>query len=94
MLGLIRGLVITVIVLIAAAYVGDWAVFKMRGAPQATVTVSHFMSVPLKSNEKSSREEIDYLGSDETSCSISMFPQSGMAPCWYLRKHHNQVQTY
>ena len=90
MLSLIRGFVITLVVLAAAAYVGDWAVFKLRGSPQAKVTVSHFVSAPLKNN----KEEIDFLGSEETPCSISMFPQGGLAPCWYLRNHHNQVQTY
>jgi len=49
--------------------------------------VSHFLSAPLKNN----KEELDYLGSEEVTCSVSLFPQGGHAPCWYLRRHKNQV---
>jgi hypothetical protein len=51
--------------------------------------VSHFISAPLKNN----KQEIDYLGSEEVPCSISLFPQGGYTPCWYLRRHTNQVTT-
>jgi hypothetical protein len=71
----------------AAAYAGDWVVFNVRGGVTATVTVSHFLSAPLKNN----KEELDYLGSEEVTCSVSLFPQGGHAPCWYLRRHKNQV---
>jgi hypothetical protein len=71
----------------AACYAGDWLVFNLRGTPSAKVTVSHFLSAPLKNN----KQELDYLGSQEESCSISLFPQAGEDPCWYLRRHTNQV---
>lgn len=86
----LRILVLTVVALAAATYLGDWAVFKFRGSPSAKITVSHFVSAPLKNN----KQEIDYLGSEETPCSISMFPQAGENPCWYLRDHRNQTTTY
>jgi hypothetical protein len=51
------------------------------------VTVSRFLSAPLKDN----KQELDYLGSDEVVCSVSLFPQGGHVPCWYLRRHKNQI---
>ncbi len=81
-LGLMAAVIVT--------YAGDWALFNIRGARTAKVTVSHFVSAPLKNN----KQEIDYLGSDEQICSFSLFPQGGYTPYWYLRKHTNQVTTY
>lgn len=69
------------------AFAGDWVVFNVRGGVTAKVTVSHFLSAPLKNN----KEELDYLGSEEVTCSVSLFPQGGHVPCWYLRRHKNQV---
>ena len=71
------------------AFAGDWVVFNVRGGVTAKVTVSHFLSAPLKNN----KEELDYLGSEEVTCSVSLFPQGGHAPCWYLRRHTNQTTT-
>ena len=31
-------------------YLGDWAIFALRGSPQSTVTVNLFQTVPLKGN--------------------------------------------
>jgi hypothetical protein len=72
------------------SYVVDWAVFHISGSPKAKFTVSHFVSAPLKNN----KQEIDYIGSEEVSCSLTIYPQSGYTPCWYLRRHTNQVSTY
>jgi hypothetical protein len=68
------------------AYVGDCAIYKMRGSPTSTVTVSQFMSVPLKGN----KIEYDYVGSTDVACSVSLFPQGGQSPCWHLRRNRNQ----
>lgn len=90
---MMRWLRIAIMVLLALAalsYLGDFAAFKMRGSPKLTLSVSHFVSAPLKNN----KEEIDYIGSEPTPCSITLYPQDGMAPCWYLRSHLNQTITY
>jgi hypothetical protein len=90
---MMRWLRIGIMVLLALAalsYLGDFAVFRMRGSPKLTLSVSHFVSAPLKNN----KEEIDYTGSEQTPCSITLYPQDGMAPCWYLRRHLNQTVTY
>ncbi len=72
-----------------ALYAGDWLVFNLRGSVTEKVMVSHFLSAPLKNN----KEELDYLGSEEEVCSVSLFPQGGHRPCWYVRRHKNQVTS-
>jgi hypothetical protein len=70
-------------------YAGDWLAFNLRGDPTERVMVGHFLSAPLKDN----KEELDYLGSEEELCSVSLLPQGGHVPCWYLRRHKNQVKS-
>lgn len=86
----LRYAVMALLAIAALSYIADWAVFRLRGAPKGSITVSHFVSAPLKNN----KQEIDYLGSETVSCSATLFPQEGMQPCWYLSRHHNQVTTY
>ena len=80
------------VVLVAAfvaIYLGDWAIFRLRGAPASKVTVNQFQTVPLKGNKL----EYDYLGSMDVPCSVSLFPQAGLSPCWQLRRNANQSTT-
>ncbi len=70
-------------------YAGDWLVFNIRKEPTSKVTVSHFLSAPLKNG----KEELDYLGSEDQLCSWSLFPQGGHSPCWYLMRHTNQTTS-
>jgi hypothetical protein len=72
------------------SYAADWVIFKVEGSPTSKFTVSHFVSAPLKNN----KEEIDYTGSEEVPCSITLYPQGGYTPCWWLRGHTNQVTNY
>ncbi len=78
------------LVVLAAAFVviyaGDWAVYKLRGSPKSKVTVNRYITIPLKGN----KQEFDYLGSSDVPCSVSLFPQTGQAPCWQLRRNPNQ----
>lgn len=85
----VRWIAIGLLAAAVGAYAGDWLVFNLRGSITSKVTVSHFLSVPLKNN----KQELDYLGSEDVACSVSLFPQGGHFPCWYLRRHHNQVTT-
>lgn len=82
----LRRFVLILAVVFVAAYAGDWAIFKLRGSPQSKVTVNRFVTIPLKGNKK----EFDYLGSGDVPCSVSLFPQAGMIPCWELRRNPNQ----
>jgi hypothetical protein len=69
-----------------ATYAGDWIAFKLQGSPQSTVTVSRTLVVPLKNN----KVEYDYVGTFDEPCSISLFPQGDLTPCWQLRRNTNQ----
>jgi hypothetical protein len=85
----IRHIAIGLIAAFVVTYAGDWLVFNLRGSITSKVTVSRFLSAPLKNN----KQELDYLGSEEVPCSVSLFPQGGHSPCWYLRRHKNQTMT-
>ena len=83
----VQRIVVALVAAFVLLYGGDWAVYKMRGSPQGSVTVSRMSAVPLKGN----KTEFDYLGTSNENCSISIFPQGGESPCWQLRR--NPVQT-
>lgn len=84
--GLQRGSFIVVLGFIAV-YAADWAIYRLRGEPSATVTVNSYQTVPLKGN----KVEYDWLGTADVPCSISLFPQGGQSPCWRLRRNPNQT---
>jgi hypothetical protein len=84
-----RWLVRTVFALLAAfvlLYFGDWFLFRMRGTPTSAVTVHRLLTVPLKGG----RQEFDDQGTLVVPCSRSLFPQTGLMPCWQLRRHPEQ----
>jgi len=67
------------------SYLGDSAFYLLRGSPTSTVSVSQFMSIPLKGQ----KIEYDYLGRAQMPCSESLYPHGGQQPCWYLRRDPN-----
>ena len=67
-------------------YGGDWAIYRLRGSPTSTAAVNKMLSVPLKGN----KIEYDYVGTTDVPCSVSLFPQGGENPCWYLRRYPDQ----
>ncbi|MGA2538784.1 MAG: hypothetical protein ABSF53_22440 [Terracidiphilus sp.] len=78
---------LALLVALVVTYVGDWAIYKLRGSPSSTVTVNRYQTVPLKGN----KIEYDYLGTADVACSVSLFPQAGESPCWHLRRNPNQT---
>ena len=82
----VRRIAVGLIAVFVLVYLGDWAVYKLRGSPQGTVTVTHTLAVPLKNR----RTEYDYLGTGSEPCSVSLFSQGGETPCWQLRRNQNQ----
>jgi hypothetical protein len=68
-----------------ALYAGDWATYKLRGSPRSTVAVNRYVTIPLKGN----KQEFDYLGSLDQACTLSLFSQAGLSPCWQLRRNPN-----
>ena len=82
--------VIALLAMTVFSYVADWAVYRVQGAPTSKFMVSYFVTAQLKNK----KEERDYLGSEEVPCSITLYPQGGMKPCWWLREHTNQEARY
>ena len=95
MMRYLRIAAVALLIIAAVLYAADWLTFKLRGSPTDTITVSLFVAASLK-NEK---QEIDYIGQEQWTCTHSLFPfppyqQNQSSPCWYLRKHTNQTTTY
>jgi hypothetical protein len=82
----LRRIVVAVAAAFVLLYCGDWAVYKMRGSPQGSVTVSQTLVVPLKGN----KSEYDYIGTSDVACAVAIFSQDGESPCWQMRRNHNQ----
>jgi hypothetical protein len=84
------GWLLRIVVILAvgftAVYIGDWAVFLLRGSPQSKVTVNRYVSIP----EKGRKTEFDFLGTLDAPCAVALFPQGGLSPCWQLRRNPNQ----
>jgi len=82
----VRRVVVTLAAISIALYLGDWAVYNLRGSPQSHVKVTQTILIPLKGN----KQEYDYLGTSDVPCSVSIFSQGGESPCWQLRRNQNQ----
>lgn len=83
---IIRWLGMTVLAILASAalaFVGDYAVFLLRGQPHDQVTVTRYMAAPLKGD----KTEFYYEGTGTMTCAKALFPQNGWNPCWYVRRH-------
>ena len=79
----VAGLIVALVFL----YVGDWSVWRLRvarGGGMGSVVVSNIVVLPLKDN----KEEYDWGGTADVSCSRSIFPQAGSGACWWLRRHN------
>lgn len=68
-----------------AAYVTDWAIYRLRGSPSSTITVNHYLQVPLKGQ----KEEFDYTGATPVTCAVALFPQGDKDPCWLVWRNRN-----
>ena len=82
-------LLIALLVLFAALYVGDTLVLQFRiahGTAYSVVEINQFLATPLKGN----KTEYDLMGTVQETCSRSIFPQKGNPPCWWLARHKSQ----
>ena len=73
---------ILIVAVAAGAYAGDMLMFRIRSAPYGSVTVRVYYAI----QEKNSRTEYMYKNSEQQTCVRSLFPHSGVTPCWYLRR--------
>jgi hypothetical protein len=73
-------------VVVAVLYLGDWAVWKAKsasGGGVGSVVVNRVVVAP----EKGNREEYFADGTSTVSCSQSLFPWTGAGACWYVERH-------
>ncbi len=81
---------LAIIVLLAIAYVCDYALLRYRIARNrdafGTVTVQKFYAI----REKTGKTEFGTGDPEDVTCANSLFPHSGYTPCWYLRRHPEQ----
>ncbi|HEU5458647.1 MAG TPA: hypothetical protein VFU68_08510 [Terracidiphilus sp.] len=82
----LRRILIAAAALFIALYFGDWAVYRLRGAPTQSVSVNQFVDIPLKDR----KTEYDYLGNSTLRCAVALFAQDGLDPCWQLRRSAKQ----
>jgi len=47
--------------------------------------VNRYVTIP----QKGRKSEFDYLGTLDLPCSVSLFSQGGLSPCWQLRRNPN-----
>jgi hypothetical protein len=79
----LRQTVLAALVIAVLIYVGDFAIFFLRGKPHDQIVVSRYLAAPLKGN----KTEYYFEGTGPMDCARALFPQAGWSPCWYLRRH-------
>jgi hypothetical protein len=84
-----KRMLIIVIALAGVLYVADLLSVRFRIPARdtfGTVTMHTTYVVKLKNG----RTEYDYVGDHDISCSNSVFPQFGVKPCWYAKRHTDE----
>jgi hypothetical protein len=77
----------SLVLLAVACYLTDYALLRLRVArnwsPYGTVNVSLYYAI----KEKGGRTEYTPPSEQPQTCVNALFPQMGLEPCWYLRRH-------
>ena len=72
------------------AFAVDLGLFRIRllahRDPYGSVVVSHYYAVA----QKSGKTQFIFDPPAPETCVNSLFPHSGMQPCWYLKRHPEQ----
>jgi hypothetical protein len=72
---------------ILLAYVADAAWVRLRMARHRDPTSAVQVRVTLAVPQKSGRIEFAPGTTETRTCIHTLFPQLGLAPCWYLERH-------
>jgi hypothetical protein len=81
------------VVLACVLYIVDFAIWRARVAAHGgmgTVTVNRMVAAELKGN----KEDYYFDGTEDVSCSKSVFPQGGVNACWWQQKHTETIARY
>jgi hypothetical protein len=79
--------ILATVALLAVAYLGDWAVWKARGASgRGQVQIRTYYSVPAKGNK------VDFMPGETVGadCVHSIFSHDGVDACWWAARHSEQ----
>jgi hypothetical protein len=80
--------------LTALAYAIDSAVFGYRVStdrqPFAQIIVTSYDAIP----QKSGKTELIFHPPAPQTCVNALFPHAGDVPCWYLKRHTEQVTNF
>jgi len=82
----IKRVLLAIVALAFAVYLGDYVALHLRHDPLGSVMVQRYYAVALKS------AKTEYMRDDPrpVTCVNSMLPHGGNSPCWYLVKHPKQ----
>ena len=71
---------------VCISYLCDLAIFRWKHSPTGTVIITPYYAVPQKNHS------VEYMADDprEQTCANSLYPHSGLSPCWYLNRHRDQ----
>ncbi|MGO9449563.1 MAG: hypothetical protein ACLQDV_00750 [Candidatus Binataceae bacterium] len=75
-----------VLLFLCVLYLGDAVVLLLPipgRQPYGVVQVRRYYVMPLKGG----KTEYGYDGTENESCAQSLFPHSGLPPCWYASRH-------
>ncbi len=75
----------------AMVWGADFSVFEYRvfrnRSPYGSVMVYEYYAI----GEKNQRTEFVYKSTEQEPCANSLFPHSGLPPCWYARRHSDKA---
>ena len=85
--------VLGLLLLAAAAYPVDWAIWRARvaaGGGMGSIQVDRFTVAELKGG----KEDIYPEGPTTVACSKSLYPQGGNNACWWQDRHREVMDRY
>ena len=81
------GALFFLVALVVLIYATDFAIMQFRIAKgigaYGTFTVRSYYAIAKKAN----KVEYDYIGTEQETCTRSLFPHFGFNPCWYVSRH-------
>ncbi len=81
-----RRVIVLLALLLALTYVCDYLLLRHKVSKNqafGTITVQRYYSI----KQKNGKTEFSTADPEDVPCVNSLFPHSGYAPCWYLRRH-------
>jgi hypothetical protein len=86
----LRPTLLALLIAAIALYLGDVAIFQIRGNPTSSITVNQLIAIPLKGN----KTEYDSNGITNVTCARALFPQGNWDPCWLVARNQKKIIKY